>query len=122
MGDDLLSGIAAAPLAWLAGAFVFGLATGWLLWGGRRSAEAGGEPGDGAAPAIALSQIDARDGDGLDALEREIRAARARLAESDDEAGKMAQELDSLDKAIKRANGRLKLLLRAVQRATGDKS
>lgn len=121
MGEGLFSGFGVAPWALFLAAFAFGLACGWLIWGGR-AAEKGddvpsvsglghlnGEPAAQAAPAS------------LDALAQELRAVRTLATESEDEgaglAAGLAGELDALDESIKRANGRLKLLQRAVQKA-----
>lgn len=103
-----------APWAVFIGAFVFGLATGWLIWGGARAAafaRRGPEDGlaggpDGKVPEAAIA-----------AIEREIRAARALIDEADAQSADTVGELDALDASIKRANGRLKLLVRAVKKA-----
>lgn len=57
----------------------------------------------------------------LGAVESEIRSARELLNETDEEARAFSQDLSTLDSGIKRANGRLKLILRAVRRATSDR-
>lgn len=118
MGEGLFSGSGVAPWALFLAAFAFGLACGWLIWGGRRvdksaEAPAGGLGHLNGEPSAALPA--------LDALAQELRAVRALAAESEDEgaglAAGLAGELDALDDSIKRANGRLKLLQRAVQKA-----
>ncbi|MEQ8935840.1 MAG: hypothetical protein RIE56_08610 [Amphiplicatus sp.] len=121
MAEGLFSGSGVAPWALLAAAFAFGLACGWLIWGGKRAGgedetlAEGAEAGPSAVPLPAAS---------LDRLAEEIRAARALSDESEEEAAGVASglagDLDALDESIKRANGRLKLLQRAVKKA-GDR-
>lgn len=92
----------------LVGAFLFGLAAGWLIWGGR-----GLFPDRaGAAPP--------NEDDGIGALEAELAAARELVAADTADTEDFAARLDALDAALKRANGRLKLLLRAAERATSE--
>ncbi len=52
--------------------------------------------------------------DGLTAIAAELQAARDLLAEDEADAEEVAESLQKLDDAIKRANGRLKLLSKAV--------
>ena len=118
MAEGLFSGSGVAPWALFAAAFAFGLACGWLIWGGKR---AGGEDGaatDGAKDGQSAAPLPAAS---LDSLAEEIRAARALADETEEEtaglASGLAGELDALDESIKRANGRLKLLQRAVKKA-----
>lgn len=108
MGEGWFSGLTAAAWAPALAAFVFGLATGWLIWGGLRA----GQTGEGA-PA-------APDAKRLAALEAELRAARALVEEESGEAEAQEEEIAALDTSLKRANGRLKLLLRAVKRSGGE--
>ncbi|WP_395072557.1 hypothetical protein [Hyphococcus sp.] len=68
---------------------------------------------DEAAPRPRLRPGD----DGLSAVAAELQAARELLAEEEAEAGEVAENLQKLDEAIKRANGRLKLLSKAVKQA-----
>ena len=95
--------------------YAIGLATGWRLARGRffpltpvrldrddAQTPSGGK-GAGAA--------------GLDALERELAALRALVLESAEKNDGEAEALDRLDEAVKRANGRLKLIAQAVERA-----
>ncbi|WP_411817334.1 hypothetical protein [Hyphococcus sp. DH-69] len=59
----------------------------------------------------------APDGDGLAALASELATAKELLDAEEAETGEMAENLKDLDHAIKRANGRLKLIMKAVKRA-----
>lgn len=135
MSDGGFMGLAIAPWAPVIAAYVFGIATGWLIWGGARSAprREGGETTVATAPEPDrrddASDLKAKVSTGttdadpcpapmkLGALESEIRSARELLSQGDEEADAFSEELSTLDAGIKRANGRLKLVLRAVKRA-----
>ncbi len=57
----------------------------------------------------------------LSALEAEINKAKAMLEAETEERAELAAALASLEEALKRANGRLKLILKSVKRAkSGD--
>lgn len=105
-------------------AFVLGLFAGWMTWGGpwrdqfeigdggdRATPGADDGPGD---PALAAS---ATPDEKMAAVLAEIHQANALLAESEEMETAMRTELDSLDQAVKRANGRLKLILKSTDRA-----
>lgn len=131
MSESVLFGLEWSQLAPVLAAYLFGIATGWLVWGGRRppvttvsneDAERQGDlkqgqAGNGASPTGAPSPSPDR----LAAIEEEIRKARNLLEEGDEETKFIAEEIDTLDQAIKRANGRLKLILRAIERAALDR-
>jgi hypothetical protein len=87
------------PLA-LAGFFLGVVLGGLMAKGGK----------DEAAPRPLLRPGD----DGLTAIAAELQAARDLLAEEEAGADGVAENLQKLDDAIKRANGRLKLLGKAV--------
>lgn len=90
------------PLA-LVGFFV-GILVGELMSRGRKH---------GGAPRVKLKPGE----DAISALQSEINAARGLLqAEEHDEAA-ASESLKQLDDAIKRANGRLKLIMKAVKNA-----
>jgi hypothetical protein len=103
-------------------ALVFGIAVGWLIWGGWRnragagSLREGDSPGDAATPQPDGHGVPFRNGMKLDAIEHEIKNARALLDDREEAAKAFADELTTVDAAIKRANGRLKLILRAVKK------
>jgi len=137
MGESVFSGLALTQLAPYAAAYLFGIATGWLIWGGRRgvsnedaaaarleSALQTAEPSSSesapekpaekpAAPKPPVSE--------LAALEEEIRKANELLDAQEEEAEAFSEELAALDQSVKRANGRLKLVIRALQRAAGER-
>lgn len=100
----------------LAGAFVFGLATGWLVWGERRAG-----PGRAGARSMAApnSAVGVQSPDTLNDIAAEIDAARALLDDSGVEVAALSDALDEVDASVKRANGRLKLLAKAMRRS-GD--
>ncbi len=94
-------------------AFFFGVLTGWLL--SRRAANgdsAARPPVDadasgGKAPAGAPEQ--------LDALEAVLKEAKLQLQQQDGDAASAEEALAELDDAIKRANGRLKLIMKTLR-------
>lgn len=55
------------------------------------------------------------------ALESELRKAKELLAEADEENGAHRERLSELESALKRANGRLKLVMKAVKKARADR-
>ena len=116
-------GLETASWAPAAAALIFGIAIGWLIWGGRRQEiePQRRDPGSVIAKGNGNNGDPCPDGLKLGAIESEIRAARELLEESDNEAASFSEELSGLDESIKRANGRLKLILRAVRRATPDR-
>jgi hypothetical protein len=95
--------------SWLpvAAAYVFGLASGWLFWGGKNRSE---------TMTVARQHDIPVDGAAGGAL-GEIAAARAVLDEGSAEANDAKDALAAADEALKRANGRLKILLDAVRKA-----
>ena len=123
-----LSGVQLAPWAPVAASYLFGAATGFLIWGGRhlwpKSAEARNAEGmrdaeSGAGDGSANG--DAPDSMRLGALESELRRARELLDETDADNSDNVERLNDLDTALKRANGRLKLILNAVKKARPDR-
>ena len=56
----------------------------------------------------------------LGALESELRNAREMLSQVIEEKAVHAEHLNDMDNALKRANGRLKLILKAVKKARPD--
>jgi hypothetical protein len=96
--------------------FLAGLFAGRLLFSGARR-EAGrdvapaGEPGseEPSAPSGAARSR-------VEALEKEVREARTQFLEKDEEADVFEDQITMLDSALKRANGRLKLVLRLLRR------
>ena len=71
----------------------------------------------GGVEGVALKpRLRSRD-DGLTALAAELKAAKELLEAEEAEASEVAETLKSLDEAIKRANGRLKLITKAVNQA-----
>lgn len=107
-------------------ALIFGVGLGWLVWGGRKgegaakSASADAMPpaaaaiaNDAAAPSNA---VNAPPAESLDAVERELKVARELLDEGEEEMRLFGEEIADLDSAIKRANGRLRLLIKEIRR------
>ncbi|MFN3958590.1 MAG: hypothetical protein ACK4NP_01610 [Parvularculaceae bacterium] len=115
MGEGIGSFLAATPWAPLAIAFLVGLGCGWLIWGIK------GEAGGGAAGASdsALAAPDGMDRDDrkeIVVLRAELEAARALLDQNDGDQDEIAVQLKLVDEALKRANGRLKVIQRGLKR------
>jgi|GEM_PF-5380068 len=155
-----------APWAPVAAAYLFGIATGWLIWGGRLAVDNGiknghldvSEDSDGevnekvealeasdenpeqvreTAKALFSSKLKtgsedteaqasngesansdpAPDSMKLGALESELRKAHQLLAEANEENADYVEYLNELDRALKRANDRIKMVLKAVKKA-----
>jgi hypothetical protein len=113
---------------WLIGfvAFVVGLFLGWVIWG------VSGDPKKsyvsavdevGGATHVSAPQLETPGDDvsstdpNVASIEAEIGKARALLANSLEADADLTAELDNVDQAVKRANGRLKLILRSVDKA-----
>lgn len=103
-------------------AFVLGLFAGWMAWGrpwGDDHAPGAGNGSNavrnGIIPAEATSE------DKLALIAAEIQKARAEMDAAEENDVAMSGELDKLDQAVKRANGRLKLILKSADRAQDSK-
>ncbi len=97
------------PLA-LAG-FVIGVfASGWAT----RKAEMAGDKAVSSEQAPRAPESQAPDLDSLAALAEELAAAKALLNAEEQEGSEFEEALKTLDEAVKRANGRLKLVSKAI--------
>ena len=85
-------------------AFFFGVLIGWLLQ--HRTKDKARQEEVGAAPSAKLG-----------AIEAELKNAKLLLEANDADATMAAAKLAGLDEAIKRANERLKLIIKAVKGA-----
>lgn len=112
MREGLQSILETAPWAPLAIAFLVGLACGFLIWGLRSGEHEAGEKAD----AKAAAPIDGNERKEIVVLRAELEAARALLEEGDNQQEEVGRQLSALDEALKRANGRLKVLFRSVKR------
>ena len=125
MNEGALAEMLESPWLVAGVAFALGLFAGWMAWGGpwRDKTEAG-NGGPGIAPAGADTVGDTALGpsatpdEKLGAILAEIHNAKTLLADAEDAETTMRAELDSLDQAVKRANGRLKLIVKSTDRAT----
>jgi hypothetical protein len=111
MSEGLQSVLDAAPWAPLAVAFLVGLGCGFLIWGLRS-----GDSEFAGTEAIASAPVEGDERKEIVILRAELEAARALLDEGDDQQEEVGRQLSALDEALKRANGRLKVLLRSVKR------
>jgi len=144
MGDSWFAGILNAAWLPVAAAYVFGLVSGWLIWSGARAATAPiDDEGRASGPPLLLESdaepaVESNAADGaekaeakangdpcpatmkLGAIESELRRAHDLIAaeNGDDD---LVEEISSLDTALRRANGRLKLLLKSVKKARPGK-
>ncbi len=110
MSEGLAAFFGTTPWAPLAIAFLVGLGCGWLVWG----LKSGDTASDGSGADKAAPDSDERKE--IVVLRAELEAARALLEDSDDQHGEIGRQMSALDEALKRANGRLKIILRAIKR------
>ncbi|MHA7871498.1 MAG: hypothetical protein ACX939_04020 [Hyphococcus sp.] len=110
MGEGWLTQILTDRLFLAIGSFALGLATGWLVWFGGRI-NGGGHSG------LKAPDAPAPDAEKLDALAAEIEKAAALLRQNEDDQVACQEALSDVDEAVKRANGRLKLMLKSIDRA-----
>lgn len=108
MSEDLLTGLGVAAWAPAAASFLFGVAIGWLIFGARSQHDATSR----ASPPVESGA----DGGALDALQSQLKTARDLMTESDREFEDVADQLNTLDAALKRAHARLKSIFRTVRR------
>ncbi len=114
MSEDVLAGLGVAAWAPAAASFIFGVAIGWLIFGGRKP--------DPAVMRAARPLESGADTGPLDALQSEIKTARDLIAESDGEIDEFAEQLNTLDSSLKRAHARLKAIFKAVRRVKDPSS
>lgn len=109
MSDSLKGIFEAAPWAPLLISLIVGLACGWVIWGLRGA----------GADADAREKSPEAEGDErkeIVVLRAELEAARALLDDSDVQQEDAARQLQAVDEALKRANGRLKVIQRGLKR------
>ena len=110
---SLVLAMTASPF-FLIAAYLFGMATGWAIFAAaRRRAGENAAPSAGGEQSSATSLAPAAR-EALGQLEAELKTTRALLEQSDAEAKSVSEEIADLDAAIKRANGRLRLVMRAI--------
>ena len=95
-----------SPWGPMALAFLVGVAFGWAVWGAKvQEDDANGDVRKADPKEIVI-------------IKAELQAARSLLdGRAGDEEGEISEQISSLDETVKRANGRLKLVLSAVKRA-----
>jgi predicted nucleic acid-binding Zn-ribbon protein len=102
------------------GAYLLGLLTGWFAWRARRSDQKNQQAGETAMTPDQQTKLvpDAVSASTkLEALAEEIKNAKVMLHAESEEREELAAAVASLEEALKRANGRLKLILKSVKRA-----
>ena len=134
MGEDgFIAILTGRPVFMIAG-YLLGLLTGWVIW--RLANQSASEKdASGVRVASVLSAIngetktepaedsehapngkhDAPDDLKLAALEAEIKEAKALLANDPVDYSAVNERLSEVDAAVKRTNGRLKLVLKSIQ-------
>lgn len=85
---------------------ILGLFVGWAVWRG---------------PGLQRKRLSA-DEESVATIEAELAKARELLAADAESDSELADEIENIDQAVKRANGRLKLLLKSVDQATENPS
>ena len=107
-------------------AFLFGLIIGWIIWGAPwtkdRDHDAMDEGDlDGRIRreplADAATKGTATTDSKVGSIEAEIAKVKSLLETEQETDTDLSAELEAVDKAVKRANGRLKLILKSVDRA-----
>ncbi len=116
MGEAWQSLIASAPLAPLALAFFVGIACGWLIWGLRGSGGDSAEDRQANAAVAASAEAEGDERKEIVVLRAEIEAARALLNQNDAQQDDISNQLKAVDDALKRANGRLKIVQQGLKR------
>ncbi|MBI1391911.1 MAG: hypothetical protein GC152_04130 [Alphaproteobacteria bacterium] len=99
-------------LAPVIAALLTGVAIGWFIWGGERSDDAAlgrirarsGEPDGAIDPTSRLAE-----------LETELGRARELLKKNASRQDALATDLSAVDKAVKRAAGRVALVMRGLK-------
>ncbi len=107
--EGFISSFGTSPWGPMALAFLFGVAFGWVVWGARPD-RAGGASAESAANEEPKEIV---------VIKAELQTARTLLDQSDDQDETLTEQIATLDESVKRANGRLKMILAAVKRAAG---
>lgn len=134
MGEDWLTQALTSRWAIAAAAFFLGVATGWLIWRAVKPGEAGKpvddrgdlkiDPAEGGETKNGAEAVQDQDkgkpSSKLNALEAEIKQAKSILKADAEEHAAITDILTSLDEAVKRANGRLKLVVKSMKNGGND--
>lgn len=108
--EGFISSFGTSPWGPMALAFLFGIAFGWVVWGARP------DRGDTALGETAKLE-EAKE---IVVIKAELEAARTLLGEKDEQEEQLSEQLETLDETVKRANGRLKMILAAIRRAANS--
>ena len=105
--EGFIASFGTSPWGPMALAFLFGIAFGWMVWGAKPER---GESADGDDAKI-------EDPKEIVVIKAELEAAKNLLGQTDEQEDQLAEQLATLDETVKRANGRLKIILAAIRRA-----
>ncbi len=115
MGENFQALFGDSPWGPMALAFLFGVAFGWVVWGARRDDR---DDADDERDAI-VSASPGEEPKEIVVIKAEIQAVKNLLDQNDEGDAAITEQLSKLDEAMKRANGRLKLIISAIKRAGG---
>jgi len=120
MGEGWLTQILSNRWILAIGAYALGFLTVWLLqsrgWLKIGPRKTPGHPTSKLSDVAAVPERSEK----LDALAAEIEKAKSMLEEQEADREASEEILDELDGAVKRANGRLKLILKSIKRQNRD--
>lgn len=108
--EGFISSFGTSPWGPMALAFLFGVAFGWVVWGAK--IDSGERAGGDERPQQEPKEIVV--------IKAELQAARTLLDQKDEQEAAVSEQIATLDETVKRANGRLKMILAAVRRAAGQ--
>lgn len=104
-------------------AFLLGLLIGWMVWGAPWRDDQHDDVGDGEdgekirrEPLAEYPADPSKAGQKIGSIEAEIAKVKSLLETAKEGDDDLSAELDAVDNAVKRANGRLKLILKSVDR------
>ena len=103
--QNFVAAFGMSPWGPMALAFLIGVGFGWAIWGAR---------GERQEDEARLETV--REPKEIVLIKAELQAARHLLEERDGEDAAISEQLSGLDETVKRANGRLKLMLSAIRR------
>jgi type VI protein secretion system component VasK len=116
MGEGWLTQMMSDRWLLAIGVYFLGLLTGWIIWKRRNADQDAGTAAGEDSTHKPEMQLQNEQQEKLAALAAEIENAQKMLKESEEESGAYRDLLKNLDDAVKRANGRLKLIVKSIKR------